>query len=267
MKFINYCICCDSKNVIMHQSYMRQFVVDRMLGNTQKDNELGTHCSLIHCQDCDYVGSDVRFSLEEEARYYHNYGSDEWIAHRCRYDGEEIRDIMKAYEVGEYPKNRKSQTGKLLAKHINLGTISNVLDFGGNKGEMIPDELAHTDRYVLETEERSVAEGIKSISKDNNDLRVDLLICSQTLEHVSDPNGLINYMKKYIRPGGWIYLEVPYERVPTNLEHHGFHEHINCFSGISLTTLALRNNIELVATAMLVPIPHITSIAVLGKIK
>lgn len=38
----------------------------------------------------------------------------------------------------------------------------------------------------------------------------DMVICSQTLEHVDNPTVCILKMKEAVKPGGWLYLTVPW---------------------------------------------------------
>lgn len=54
------------------------------------------------------------------------------------------------------------------------------------------------------------------------DASVDVVLCTQTLEHCHEPWMVLNEIKRIVRPGGLIYLNVPAERPQ--------HDHpVDCF--------------------------------------
>jgi hypothetical protein len=87
MEQIDSCIVCGSNQVSKFKGEMFPFVVDRMTGKSGSD----TQCWSIHCPICDYHGTNLRFNLEEESRYYKEYMSGEYLTHRIAYEGQSVQ--------------------------------------------------------------------------------------------------------------------------------------------------------------------------------
>jgi SAM-dependent methyltransferase len=238
MKKIDYCVCCESKNIETFPGHIAGFVIDRMTGNNKSKGNID--CKYIHCIDCDYIGCDVRFELEEEKLYYKNYMKEEYINHRCQYEGEGMRSILNYHSEDEYRKIRRRGASVAMDGVIDFSKIASVLDFGGDTGDMIPIELSHCKKYVTDVEVRKLNIEVISIQSPEDCGPVDLVICGHVIEHVSDPNNLINEIKKYLRSGGWIYLEAPLDYTPHG-PGHGFHEHLNRFNLTSAENILLRH--------------------------
>lgn len=269
MKYIDYCICCDSTNIKKFKGYIDQFVIDRML-DLPRTGTWPSDCSLIQCLDCEYTGCELRFERSEEATYYFQYADDHYIKHRSQYDGDGIASTFRTYNSKEYKIRRRDTIASVLSKHLNMSTINSVVDFGGNTGEIIPKELSHAVRYVVETDPRVFSEGITYIKSPEESGPTDLLICAHTLEHVSYPGKIISELTKYVKPNGWIYIEVPDESPNVPVDGHVFHEHINLFNLNSLKSLMIKHGIEIILETKLYNPPQagdVLSIAILGKLK
>lgn len=245
MDVVNYCVCCGSTDIELFPAYLASFVVDRMSGTGENYGKLG-HCQYLHCKKCDYVGTDIRFSRDEEIRYYQNYMKEEYCRHRCKYDGDEAYDSLMYYSSPEYQTLRRNTAGKFLSEKLNLSSITSVLDFGGDTGAMIPDELQHATRYVTDIQERELVEGVKAVNSPDECGPVDLLICGHTLEHVSEPGPFMVQIRNYMKSGSLIYMEIPVESCKNHVKNHLFHEHINRFDLNSLTTFMLAQGFDIV---------------------
>jgi SAM-dependent methyltransferase len=233
MKFVTYCVCCGSNNVELFPSSIASFVVDRMTGTGQNYGKQ-LECQYLHCKDCDFVGTDVRFEREEEFRFYQNYMKEEYCRHRCQYEGRGMFDFLMSYNSKEYQDMRKFAASQFLTSSIDCSAIKSVLDYGGDTGAMIPDELSHANRYVTDVQIRELPNGVKPVTKPEECEPVDLVICGHTLEHVSSPVDVMNDIKRYMKPGALIYVEVPVEVHNDHGPGHQFHEHINRFDLNSL---------------------------------
>lgn len=224
---INHCANCYSKNIESFNASMDTFVTRRMQGENR--SEVGP-CRYIHCLDCDYAGSSYRFTREEEDRYYHEYmipGGDYTKDRGTHHEA-------NVYSSQEYKDMRKQMVASVLKKYLDLSSIQSVIDYGGNTGEMFPSELDHSQRYVVDVEVRDLANGVRAIKDPSESGPVDLIICAHTLEHVSDPFSFIVDIKRYMKSGSWIYIEVPDEVTGIFKNGHNFHEHINHYMKRSL---------------------------------
>lgn len=231
MKVINYCVCCNSNNIEIDQTFLSKFVFERMT-NTKHDVDF-IYCGYIHCFDCDYRGSQIRFSPEEESRFYKNYMIGEYVDHRCSIEGEWIRRVADEQHSEQYFQTRRDSIKAALEKVLILSNINSILDYGGNEGEMFPLDLLHAKRYVVDVEVRKLPNGVIGVSSPSQSGLVDVVVCTHTLEHASDPNKMMIDIKSYLKPNGWLYVEVPYGEEHT-YKSNGIHEHINHFSEKSL---------------------------------
>jgi len=248
------CPCCDSENVNLGTVVLAAFVAERMTNTVQLD-DWATEAQ--QCNDCGFISTHMRFTDEQMTRYYHEYMRlkadggrqyGDYIFHRLRVDGPDWFEMVKLYNNPAWLGARKeSITGSLeMLTDTWLRDIKTVVDYGGDCGQYIPDELKHAKRYVVEVEPRDLVDGVVQISSPDQAEPADLLICCHTLEHVSWPRDLITDMKRYVKPGGLMYIEVPNEDhfVQKNNGNLKFHEHINIFFERSLQRLATTSGLE-----------------------
>jgi hypothetical protein len=242
MEQIDSCIVCGSNQVSKFKGEMFPFVVDRMTGKSGSD----TQCWSIHCPICDYHGTNLRFNLEEESRYYKEYMSGEYLTHRIAYEGQSVQSHAEYQQEQGILENRKKEIYEFVKDFANENTVDSLLDYGGNHGEGIPDQFAHARCYVLETEIREHNKKITYIGKDDICEPMDLIICSHVLEHVSDINYHMKKMRNMLKLKKFLYVEVPNERTAQSMDGRMFHEHINMFSQQNLEFLFDLHNFDIV---------------------
>lgn len=250
------CPCCGSKNLVAGPLHIPAFFIERMLNMIMLDR-IGARA--IRCQNCHFVCSEFRYTDEQMQRYYHEYMQPEsnndrtyghYVFHRMRAEGTDWANLLTLYKQPWWINARKEAIVNVLKlNNINVSNITSVLDFGGDLGQYIPNELKHARRHVVEIEERNLVEGVTAVSSPADCEPVDLVLCCHTLEHVSWPNDLVVEMKRYLKPGGLLYIEVPNETEVVNNSSVNnttltMHEHINIFWMESLKALVERNGFE-----------------------
>jgi SAM-dependent methyltransferase len=191
---------------------------------------------------------------------------EEYIAHRCNYEGEKLRPVLEFLSSKEYKEMRKTSFISNLSKFINIEKIESLVDYGGDTGELIPEELYHAKLYVVDIESRVYDDKVIAIQDPSECGVVNLVFCGHTLEHVSDPNSLVADMKRYLKSGGWIYIEIPRGRDYS--PGYYFHEHINHFNITSLKCLLEQNGFTNLSGITIEYEKHIgTAYAVVGQLK
>ncbi len=258
MIYANNCIVC-ANNVIKWPGKIAPFIADYVF-----DGRL-TDYHLCYCPRCQMIFSDVRFNEDEVKRLYSNYRGADY----CR--------VREAHEPGYQKINDKigndphgNMVRKRFIEHIlskgNAAKINSVLDFGGDRGQFIPDTLASSDRNVYDISGVPPIDGVRSVGKPEEAAPYDLVMCCGVLEHVSFPADLLGSLKRLMKLGGLLYVEVP-AGIPTRryfdvtvarpwLDRRWrprMHEHINYFTKASLrNTLLLHGFVPVVAEIAMV---------------
>lgn len=260
MKTVSTCAVCGN-NTRQYPATIDPWVINRMLSGHTKNLP---KCYLNHCGICNYAGINYRFSRDEENIYYKDYmkpGGD-YVNQRG------IHDIAEYYDSEYNKKMRRDMAWSVLDKYIDYSQILSIVDYGGNTGEMIPHELSCATCYVVEVEPRVLPNGVRAVASSGELDPVDLVMCSHTLEHVSDIALVIEDIKTYMRPGSWFYIEVPYEQDKDFGAGYGFHEHINLYTPKCLESLMAKYGFTVNPVEVLNYTGNMTrSIAVIGQLK
>ncbi len=254
---VDDCIICGS-GVVKWPGQIAPFIADYVF-----DGRL-TKYDLCYCPRCQMIFSDVRFDDAEVSRLYSNYRGEDY----CR--------IREAHEPGYRRINDKfgnDAHGNLVRKRFiervlskrDTATVGSVLDYGGDRGQLIPDGLAAAERYVYDVSGVPPIEGVHSITTAEDAAPYDLVMCCQVLEHVSDPAGFLETLKTLLRDNGLLYVEVP-AGIPTRryfdvtmgrrwldrLWHPRMHEHINYFTKASLRNALLLHGLTPLDTEIVI---------------
>lgn len=163
-----------------------------------------------------YLKSLKKEQENSQKNNYHLFGSDEKRAKR-------LYDLCLPF---------------LLEKELSS---INVLDYGGGNGKLLTGFLAHESNcYVVDYNDIMI-EGITKLGNDhqdtNTDKKFDLIICSHVLEHVSDLNKIMSFLKDHLIEDGVIYAEVPLQIWSGLALEHDPVTHINFFTMNSFKNL------------------------------
>lgn len=90
-----------------------------------------------------------------------------------------------------------------------------IVDVGGDCGQFIPPEASC--RLLFDISGKELEVGVERISSldDERWARVDTVVLSGVLEHLSDPAASLSLFVRSVRPGTLFYIEVP-AGVPTD---------------------------------------------------
>lgn len=116
--------------------------------------------------------------------------------------------------------SRKAFLLESIRRMVDPDTLDKVLDFGGDSGQLLPDGLGR-ERHVFEISDAEPVPGVTKL-RDESLLQVhgyDLVVLSHVLEHTPDPVFLLAKTASLLKPGGWLYVEVPWERY--GMRFHG----------------------------------------------
>ncbi len=199
------CLLCKTDNVETVPALTGEFLAER-ISSCERET------TLIHCRECGFAYFSKRLSNEECEKLYSGYRNADYQKQRQKYDiwySAEINELIGKNQ--KEIKNRNKNLTEILKKHTNLSEIESVLDFGGDTGVFIPEELSAA-KYVYDISGIETVDGVIALSKDElNDRKFDFVMCCHVLEHVANPFEIIDDIKKYLKNDGYFYLELPFD--------------------------------------------------------
>lgn len=228
---------------------------------------------LAQCQGCGFMFYNPRLDATEEGRIYSGYRTEEY--QRMRQASEPWYTLRlnadlaspRSYEI------RRQALRTILRQHIGKREIRRVLDYGGDRGDLVRGLIDGAAAFVYDISGIPAVDGV-SPTTDPVGCKADLIISSNVLEHVGFPNRLVREMLKAVPAGGVVFLEVPSEspfglaRIARRVAQVGImgltrpvlarsvarpaslymmHEHVNYFTERSLTTLLRCCGCEVIA--------------------
>lgn len=224
---------CRACNSSINKSYIGKiapFVSNRMLHGQQEEQ-------VFECMSCGLVWINVNPSHEDMMRHYDGYWSNNYVTERERYEPSFKEKKSANFSV--------RNTDKYIDKFIKeyAGTPETILDLGGGSGIEAPF-IGISNIDVFDISNVDVIPECKKVTSINK--YYDLVVLSHILEHVPDPQGMLNQALSYCSNDGYVYIEIPdeasqYGKRPrySNVSRlRGFwHEHIQYFDTTSITAL------------------------------
>lgn len=203
MYFINSCPCCASTRLRKWPAVVAPFIARYACGTEPQA------CSLCECLNCTFRFFDSRLTDSEIATLYAGYRGPAYFDARHRYEfwysaaanagiGNDHAEI----------ESRKQNLSKLLSERSE--PIGSVLDYGGDRGQFIPDYLG-TERYVFEISDATPVPGVSRLESVEGK-QFDFVMLAHVLEHCSDPLKFAGELKQLANNRTTFYFEVPFER-------------------------------------------------------
>lgn len=178
MNKIQNCLLCKNSNL-------------EILKNYQKDY-------LVKCQDCSFVFSNQAPSQEELDKVYSNYSRNQ--GHPTLISQEKIQKRAQSL--------------------MNLKPLQTVLDIGCGDGHFLSSfQKLGVKTYGTEFDEFSASTAKKNgaiildgglMPEPLNDLKgFDAIIFTEVIEHINNPETVLNHFYKILSPGGLIFMTTP----------------------------------------------------------
>lgn len=209
MYAVKACPCCNQQDFIVRSAMVAPFVSAYVL------REPARQTRLLECKACEFRFFEERFTDEEAGRLYSGYRGPEYF--RERHASEPWYSQKLNDSIGKDPTEqeyRKKRLSEFASGAVQAGSVGSVLDYGGDRGQFIPEGLGR-ERFVYEISNLDPVPGVSRIAdtKQLEGRRFDFVMLSHVLEHVSNPEEIISQMRGLVREnGGLLYLELPYER-------------------------------------------------------
>jgi len=191
-----------------------------------EDCVLKSTLRVVECSSCGFIFTDTDQSQEDYDLYY-------------------SRQNMYYKPVTEIT---KYITDIFDVSHKYLNSESTIIDIGCGGGSLLTlfKNKGYTKVTGVDTSKVCVehlhANEISCIHGSVfsvNPTQFDYVTCCHVLEHIIDINGFVTHLKKFMKPDGHMYIEVPdSSRYTTNPPFQDFNiEHVNHFTHMTLVSL------------------------------
>jgi SAM-dependent methyltransferase len=159
--------------------------------------------SLMMCRTCGFVSHLPRVRpTDVHAKYaaFSAWGQDYGMGESDLDADRRSRDLYQAVEA---------------AGVLRRASPFRILDYGGGDGRLMRTFARAGHRTFLVDFNSSPVDGIDKLCDTVDqlpaDIFFDLVVASHVLEHVSEPANIVRQLAAHVRPGGYLFVEVPME--------------------------------------------------------
>ena len=206
MHEVTHCLICDGKLLESHRAVFSPFVARRIW------NRCPFPIELLKCKGCSFMFANPRFDPHEEKILYASYRAAEYqkVRHECEpWYTEEFNRSMFSPEVLA---KRRDPLAAIFREHVP-SSVKTILDFGGDRGDLFEGLVRRSSTYVYDISGIEPVNGIKALRTLDECAahRFDLIACSNVLEHVGSPRGIVDEINGVAGPDSLFFIEVPSE--------------------------------------------------------
>lgn len=254
---VSDCVICGAGIRRLKRALVAPFVAERSW------NRPPFCVDLVKCDSCGFMFYNPRLDDDDLLKLYGNYRSKEYQQMRFASEPWYTWKFNEDLASPESYVIRRAKLAPILQEHLGHRKIGRVLDYGGDRGDLVVGLLNGAETYVYDISGISPAPGVTATA-DPAGCKADLIINSNVLEHVGFPRILVKEILDAAPEGGLIFLEVPCElpfgfsRLARRIAQIGImavtrpataryvvrpatlymmHQHINYFTEHCLTTL------------------------------
>jgi SAM-dependent methyltransferase len=203
---------------------------------------LDYHHLINMCNKCGFVFASPVLNEELINKFYEsmsNYEHPESVGVRPEV---EIRQIQRQFEI--------------ISSRFSNGFSGKALDIGCSTAVLLSRfqeagwqvlGLDPSDKCIQISKKLNVdvIKGFFSVELLKKEAPFNLVILSHVLEHLVDPNIVIEGIRELLSDDGLLYIEVPNLMKPDNTKCYFGFEHVNFFTPVSLSNLILANGFAL----------------------
>lgn len=172
---------------------------------------------LSECSECGFNFFNPRLEPAEENSLYSGYRGPEYQKMRHGFEPWYTEAFNAGLSSPESWRRRKKLLGAIFNDRLALSgrSFGNVLDFGGDRGDLIVDLVRASRRFVYEISGVDPIAGVEALRslEECSQHRFDLIVTSNVLEHVGSPRDVIAQIATVCGPDTLVFTEVPLESV------------------------------------------------------
>lgn len=201
---VSACVICDGPISRMCRATVAPFLATRIWDRK-------SFCvDLVKCSNCGFMFYNPRLDAAEEARLYDGYRSPEYQRGRQSSEPWYTPEFNADLASAESYVARRRVLGALLRQHAGDRQIRRILDYGGDRGDLVCGLIEGAEAFVYDISGILPASGVISTA-DPAQCKPDLIVNSNVLEHVAFPRRVVEDMLKVAPREALIFLEIPCE--------------------------------------------------------
>ena len=207
MKTVEQCVLCGGEIVTRKPGVVAPFLARRIWGGK------APAVALVECKSCSFLFFNPRLEPEEEQRLYAGYRLEEYQRVRQACEPWYTPGFNARIAGPEYIAARRKGLSSILSPYLAGIDKPRILDFGGDRGQLLQGLMPNVMGYVYDISEVDPVDGMERCRNlsDCRKVEVDLIICTNVLEHVGFPRTIMDQIKEIASPQTQIFLEVPFE--------------------------------------------------------
>jgi SAM-dependent methyltransferase len=203
------CPCCDSTRYDAYPALVSPFVASYAMGTKPSPTRL------LECDACGFRFFEDRLTDAEAERLYTGYRGDRYYQERHRHEPWYTRKVNDGIGGSDdVIRVRRAMVERFLRDRIDVTNVKDVLDFGGDRGQLIPEGIGQ-QRFFYEISGIDSVSGVTRIGSagELRERRFDLVLLSHVLEHCSEPATVLAEVHPVLRSkDSVLYIELPFER-------------------------------------------------------
>ena len=207
---VSQCVICDGQIRRLKRALVAPFLAKRMW------DRMPFCVDLVRCDACGFTFYNPRLDDADLRRLYANYRSDEYQSMRHASEPWYTKNFNSDLASASSYQDRRARLAPILRQVVGQRTISRILDYGGDRGDLVVGLFGDAQPFVYDISGISAAPGVTSTINPAA-CNADLIVNSNVLEHVGFPRALVSEIFRASPEGGLVFLEVPCE-FPTGLK-------------------------------------------------
>jgi SAM-dependent methyltransferase len=198
-----FCPACNNHKALRKKAaILAPFVAERALATRS------SLCGLMQCETCGLMFFEDRFTDYELACLYKDYRGADYVRARNKHEPWYTQAVNEALGGEANIRERREVYGRIVKKYGGM-TVDSVLDYGGDRGQMMRDGPGQT-HYVYDISGVEAEPGVIALDSIAMAGRCfDLVLLCEVLEHVPAPFDTLLTGASLVRPGGLLYVTVP----------------------------------------------------------
>jgi hypothetical protein len=165
---------------------------------------------LAGCTGCGFMFYNPRLDRSEEERLYADYRAPQYQRQRQSCEPWYTAGFNARLLAPDNYERRRRALGGILRRYAGTRAIRRVLDYGGDRGDLVRGLVDGAAAFVYDISGMPAASGVTATA-DPASCQPDLIVNCHVLEHVGFPRRLLGEILRAAPAGGMVFLEVPCE--------------------------------------------------------